>query len=1044
VFIEEVDAGPKPIEGVSTSTAGAVGVTTFGPTSGKPVLVTSFAEFVRTFGPPVPEPTGGLFNKWAREKEGGRWWEFALSIKGFFDNGGQRIFVKRVFSKNSAKAAAAEFGQGLLSEVDADAGAGATSLKLRHLIGIFKGKVVTIFDPDFVGAFEVLSYDTVSRTVRLDRALGKALQAGKSFVQIARPAPQQTTFKVQAKALGRWGNDLRVQMRPMVGTTASLLADPATSSTTFKTSAVSSLVTWSIRIDDATALSKGETIKIKGRPYRISDFTTDTDGTGTIEIQSPPPDVLTREEALGSASPKLRIQRDNGFSTKVKTKALAGQDKLVLKEIGTTGSVIQKLFKGDRIAIGTGANAKEFDLRDVTEGDKTVQVDTLLTSDIDAEVEVKKISTNVLSGGTLTKNTLKKLDGIIKDDFIVFVPTGKRFKVVDDPVGTTIKIAPAIPLGFDWIGRPIQKIGPKAADVAEKPSAGSPILKVHNVTDLHSGNTVRIGHTRYMLVAEPVLPNPPSGETTIQVAPPFATDDLPDAEAPIFKLGPEILVTDNAADWTLTVADATGLNDGDHVLIKGEEIAITKKVDKELSFSVLRDSGDPWAAGSVVRRLLPANAVESNVVNVSGASQLYKGALVELDNGTQKDIATIESIVGDAVTLSIKVPSLRYREGHKMRVVEAEIEARQVVNNQTVQQESFSNLRLLDDKTSSFFITAVKNASSLIEIAQPLGPGFPDTPAKLADILNFPASTGGGFATLGGGDDGLDDLTVDDFVGEDGGSGKRTGIQALEDIDEVSICLAPDVWAPTVHSALLLHCETLKDRFAILDPQDGLNIEQIRDVKENLDSKYAALYYPWIEVRDPSVGRNVQVAPSGHVAGIYARVDVERGVHKAPANEIIRGITRIADEVTKREQDLLNPKGINALRFFPGRGNRVWGARTISSDSSWKYVNVRRLFIFVEESIDEGTQFVVFEPNAEPTWARVRQTITNFLTTVWRSGALEGTTADQAFFVKCDRTTMSQDDIDNGRLICVIGIAPVKPAEFVIFRIQQMVKSNTN
>src|SRR6185369_8072889 len=158
-----------------------------------------------------------------------------------------------------------------------------------------------------------------------------------------------------------------------------------------------------------------------------------------------------------------------------------------------------------------------------------------------------------------------------------------------------------------------------------------------------------------------------------------------------------------------------------------------------------------------------------------------------------------------------------------------------------------------------------------------------------------------------------------------------------------------------------------------------LGIQNILAIKENLDSKYAALYYPWIEVRSSFISQNVQVAPSGHMAGIYARVDVERGVHKAPANEVISGITKIAADVNKREQDLLNPKGINALRFFPGRGNRVWGARTISSDSSWKYINVRRLFIFVEESIDEGTQFVVFEPNAEPTWARVRQTITNFL-----------------------------------------------------------------
>ncbi|HKX30752.1 MAG TPA: phage tail sheath C-terminal domain-containing protein, partial [Blastocatellia bacterium] len=241
------------------------------------------------------------------------------------------------------------------------------------------------------------------------------------------------------------------------------------------------------------------------------------------------------------------------------------------------------------------------------------------------------------------------------------------------------------------------------------------------------------------------------------------------------------------------------------------------------------------------------------------------------------------------------------------------------------------------------------------------------------------------------------------------------------------------------------HCEILKDRFAVLDPRDRLDIEGIRTFREVFDTKYAALYYPWIEVRDPLAKRNVGIAPSGHIAGIYARVDVERGVHKAPANEVIRGITKIVDDITKREQDLLNPRNINVLRFFPGRGNRVWGARVVTSDASWKYINVRRLFLFVEESIEEGTQWVVFEPNDEPLWARVRQTITNFLTSVWRTGALQGTKPDEAFFVKIDRTTMTQDDIDNGRLICLIGIAPVKPAEFVIFRIQQKtVETTTN
>jgi len=177
------------------------------------------------------------------------------------------------------------------------------------------------------------------------------------------------------------------------------------------------------------------------------------------------------------------------------------------------------------------------------------------------------------------------------------------------------------------------------------------------------------------------------------------------------------------------------------------------------------------------------------------------------------------------------------------------------------------------------------------------------------------------------------------------------------------------------------------------------------------------------------------------LAGIYARSDIERGIHKAPANEVIRGIIGFEQIINKGEQDILNPKPnhINVLRDFrkSGRGYRVWGARCITSGPDWKYINVRRLFIFVEESIEEGTQCVVFEHNDEPTWARVRRSVSNFLTNVWRDGALQGSKPDDAFFVKCGRTTMTQTDIDNGKLIMEIGIAPVKPAEFVIFRIDQ-------
>ncbi len=204
------------------------------------------------------------------------------------------------------------------------------------------------------------------------------------------------------------------------------------------------------------------------------------------------------------------------------------------------------------------------------------------------------------------------------------------------------------------------------------------------------------------------------------------------------------------------------------------------------------------------------------------------------------------------------------------------------------------------------------------------------------------------------------------------------------------------------------------------------------------------MYHPWIEILDPlerpaqgAPPRRILLPPSGFVAGIYARNDIERGVFKAPANEVVRGLTKFEANINTGRQDVLNPEGINALRFFEGRGNRVWGARTMSSDPEWRYVNVRRFFIFLEHSIDKAMQWAVFEPNNERLWTNIKRTVEDFLFVQWKTGALLGSKPDEAYFVACDRTTMTQLDLDSGRLICLIGVAPTKPAEFVIFRIGQ-------
>jgi uncharacterized protein len=750
VYVEEIDAGPRPIAGVSTSTTGMVGVTARGPATGKPQLVTNFLEFQRTFGGFLPEPDPALADAWANNPaEGGRWWLFPLAVKGFFDNGGRQLYVKRVVS-GGATMASAGLGAGLTSEVTADASAGATSLAVRHLLGFAgNGQAVTICRGDDgreIHQSTVASYSSAGPRIVLADALPAAVRAARGdFVRVGAavqvPQPGQETVTFTAASPGTWGQDLRVRVRPMSGGVLAVLADL---------------------------------------------------GEGAL------------------------------FVTRLVSNAVADSATIV-----------------------------------------------------------------VAAGGGLDPATLPQ-----------------EFWVTID------------------------------------------------------------GH-RY----------PVTG-----VAGPDAQDRI------------------------------------------------------ELTFPA-GTRHPAWSSGLAVQRVRRAKPDGAQrTLRVGGASRLYPDAVVQLDDGSHLSVHRVTGVAADVVTFDSDIDRPIF-ENDRLYVIEAEVTARFANAAGDSVQEIFPNLRLSGDDPASLFRT-LQTRSQLVRAAAGANLSWQDPTA-------FPTAPGGSWLHLTGGDDGLASLTPADFVGVDGGSGARTGIVALEDIDEIAICAVPGIWSGTVQSALITHCETLKDRFAILDPQGDLSVEGIQEFRAPYDTRYAALYYPWLFTRHPVTGADVEVAPSGHLAGIYARTDIERGVHKAPANAVIRGIRPrdgIAQDITKRHQDLLNPKGINALRFFPGMGHRVWGARTLSSESAWKYINVRRLFLFLEESIDKGTQWVVFEPNGEPLWALVRQTVSNFLGTVWRTGALAGTTADEAFFVACDRTTMTEDDLQNGRLVCVIGVAPVYPAEFVIFRIHQQTR----
>jgi uncharacterized protein len=444
--------------------------------------------------------------------------------------------------------------------------------------------------------------------------------------------------------------------------------------------------------------------------------------------------------------------------------------------------------------------------------------------------------------------------------------------------------------------------------------------------------------------------------------------------------------------------------------------------------------------GSFVEKYFLAYSVDGFFRN--GGKRCFIGRVVGSGSGTSK--ATLTKKEGDKDIDTIEISAIGPGAwGNNVFVVMQEATLKKEINQLFKMTVMYWGKITFDPGTIKTIDQLMAKSPDMIEVYDNLSPEEKSTDfyeKRINGISNLikvgkkdEGTPGNIIKQLAGGSSDNDSLS--DYKGSTK-AGERTGLAAFEEIDEINIVCVPDeTLINGLTGEIVTHCEKMKDRFAIL--QAAQNVANLDKLLPPNDSKYAAFYYPWIYVLDPLNGNKKLIPPGGHIAGIYARSDTERGVHKAPANEVVRGVQELQISLTKEDQAMLNPKGVNCIRAFPGRGIRVWGARTTSSDPLWKYLNIRRLFLYIEESIEEGTQWVVFEPNSERLWARVKQTITQFLTGVWRDGALMGLTPEEAFFVKCDRTTMTQDDIDNGRLIVQIGIAPVKPAEFVIIKISQ-------
>jgi len=411
--------------------------------------------------------------------------------------------------------------------------------------------------------------------------------------------------------------------------------------------------------------------------------------------------------------------------------------------------------------------------------------------------------------------------------------------------------------------------------------------------------------------------------------------------------------------------------------------------------------GDDGGGGAAPRAALPA-ASDASV-------EAYRVVALDAGNGDVKVELTEEPSAGD-------------KDGDK---------SYKLVVSSGSETEEHEGLTLKKGRTN--IATKVNSASKLVKVEE--------TGASLPEAQRVPAT---GSYTLSKPSIQPDKVKPTHFEGD---VAKRAGMGGLAAVDEVTMVVMPDIMGlgdddhlRDLQGKMIAHCEGAGDRMAILDAPPNLLPQEVLEWRMSTagyDSKFAALYYPWIEVMDPLTNQPMLVPPSGHVAGVWCRTDASRGVHKAPANEVVMGVNGLGFQVTQAEQGGLNKVGINCIRSFPGRGIRVWGARTMSSDPEWRYINVRRLFNFVSESIMEGTQWSVFEPNDEKLWIQLRIAATNFLTRVWSDGALFGSTPAQAFYVKCHSETNPPEVIEAGQVICEIGIAPVKPAEFVIFRLSQ-------
>jgi uncharacterized protein len=1091
VYVEEVDTGSKPIEGVSTSTSGMVGVTAWGPEN-VATLVTGFADFQRQFGGYLPH-----------------------AVEGFFTNGGKRLYIVRVLPEKAEFAKTLLFDRGnptdAIRRLAVNALKGHKLLLLESDASTLKDKYLRINDgelSEYVQAVEPPSTSTIS--VRALRAPLYFSHLSKTKVQEvtapdstgtgaltttlkSKTSPGELRISLNSRANVIANSVLRIDVASSktkeFAVVASVPADPNDTSVTLHNplvfehiaTAEVKLVTPSspTNVDElAQGAKAGSTILFLKNPNtnwgdstdKIIQIGEDADPNREYHVlaQLTSSKLTTFNLKLKAVFSHLTTEpilevtfppaTPNGLNTTLKQPAQVGEKTIVLNSV-TNLAKNQYISIGDPV-LETVEYCKIEDLKDST-------------VTLNQPLSFNHPNPSPATGAPVVKVTRTPTPG--KSSYLIQSLSAEQKQVMLADTGftedTIVEIGKENSAAVEYkkLGKLIDFKLIEIKDYTEDTPVGSvydglfydhnhgievftrsPLLRVQAIDRGEWGNSLQIeieDDNSILETSATADPNPSSLKLNL-------------ASVVGIEVG-SILQLEVSQPLTALPAKITFPND------------LKSKIRYDESLQLLFFQG------------IMSELDKEQLLKLASSDANYQTAIEGLAQKSQTIYPfgrKVVSVNGKTVTLSAP-HTVAIPQGTKARTKEFRLTVKYIQNSPLTGKSrllgSEAHRYLSMDPRHSRYVTKVIGAiyrqeattprradgrtegeSDLIRVEDVLADnttgeltGSNLNTAKnnirIGPDLIWKILPDGRFIVVGislvNGDDKINEITDDTYSGADAvDPNDRQGLFTLKNIDEISIVAIPGRTSQPIQAALIEHCELMRYRFAVLDAEIRSNLANVQVQRGLYDSKYAAIYYPWLRIPDPfpdnpRITSYVSIPPSGHTIGIYARSDIERGVYKAPANEVIRGIADLEVKLMKEQQDILNPRNINVLRNFreDNRGLRVWGARTLSSDPDWKYINVRRLFIFIEKSIDRGTQWVVFEPNDEPLWQRVKRVITAFLTQVWRDGALMGRTPEEAFYVKCDRTTMTQNDIDNGRLIVLIGIAPVKPAEFVIFRIGQ-------